>query len=211
MSPLIAAPSRRRRAVAVLAATIALASAVSLQFPVMAQDETGASADSEPQAARGSVTQSIPADSGIAVKTLCTNCNNADLSIAGMGTQHVALYCDGILVPSGLAQIYLLAVMPPTRIDTVAATKGAGDAANPGAAVGGAIEVERVEPKPGFRLDASADVGSFDSRGLRLGVSGRSGWFGGYAVGTFNQSNKIDANEDGWADLPEYERYTVEA
>jgi len=88
--------------------------------------------------------------------------------------------------------------------------KGAGDPGYLGAAVGGGIEIERTEPGPGFQLNASADSGSYGSNVGRLDFGGRAGWFGGYVVGSWSESNKIDANSDGWADLPADERYTVE-
>jgi outer membrane receptor protein involved in Fe transport len=225
MSPLIPEPSRRRRAIVVLTAVVALASALLAQHPVFAQQEPDSA---EVQAAEGTVvlppdeeedsapkatslTAAIKADSGVSVQTLCTNCNNANLSIAGFANEHVALICDGIIVPSGLAQIYLLSVMPPTRIDKVDVDKGASDAALPGGTVGGGIKLERVEPKEDqVSLAASADVGSYGWAGGRVDVTGRSGWFGGYFVGTYSLSDKIDANLDDQADLPSSERHTLE-
>ncbi|NJN64329.1 MAG: TonB-dependent receptor plug domain-containing protein, partial [Acidobacteria bacterium] len=66
------------------------------------------------------------------MQTMCTNCNSADLSLGGLGNEHIAMTCDGIPVPAGLAQIYLLSVMPPTVIDNVDVEKGAGSAPSGG-------------------------------------------------------------------------------
>lgn len=195
-------PGRWAAAGATLLAAAALAAS-----PAAAEEPPAADEPSN----GSSLTGSIPADSGVAVQTLCTNCNNADLSISGMGNEHVSVTCDGIPVPAGLAQIYLLSVMPQTRIDKVAVRKGPGDPGYLGAAVGGGIEIERSEPQDGFRLDASADGGGYGWRGGRIDASGRTGWFGGYVVASWSESNAIDANGDGWANLPQSDRSTVEA
>ncbi len=186
--------------------------AIALAAGVFAQPAAGAEPEDEPaQAAGTTLTSSVSADSGVAVQTLCTNCNNADLSISGMGNEHVSVVCDGVPVPTGLAQIYLFSVMPPTRIDKIDVNKGAGDPAYVGAAVGGGIEIERTEPQRGLKLNASADQGSYGWKGGRLDLSGQWDWIGGYAVGSLSESDRIDSNRDSWADLPESDRYTLEA
>ena len=226
MPPLNPETTRGRGAIVATAAVV-LVCALSVELPVLAQTDEESTEEPTP-IAEGTVavppeeeedraprvtslTAAIPADSGVSVQTLCTNCNNANLSIAGYGNEHIALVCDGITVPSGLAQIYLLSVMPPTRIDKVDVEKGASDPTLLGGAVGGGIKIERVEPKDGVTVNVSADAGEYGWRAARADVTGRSGWFGGYFVGTFSQSDSIDANLDGWADLPEFERYTLEA
>ncbi|MCP3979208.1 MAG: TonB-dependent receptor [bacterium] len=164
----------------------------------------------EKSGAATSLTQKLDADSGISVQTLCTNCNNADLSISGMGNEHVSVSCDGLLVPPGLAQVYLLSVMPATMIDKVDVKKGAGRADLGGSAVGGGIEIERREPEPGFQLNASADAGDFDWRGTKVDLSGKSGAVGGWFAASAGTSDVIDNDEDGFAELPSFDRLTLE-
>jgi outer membrane receptor protein involved in Fe transport len=198
-----------------LAASL-LAAAVFLTQGAAAEEQPPAPpdeplADTSPAAESRYASASIPIDSGVAVQTLCTNCNNADLSISGMGNEHVSVVCDGVPVPSGLAQIYLLSVMPQTRIDKVEVRRGAGDPGYLGAAVGGGIEIERSEPQEKFRLNASADGGGYGWRAGRLDASGVAGWFGGYVVASWSESDAIDSNDDGFENLPQSERYTIEA
>jgi outer membrane receptor for ferrienterochelin and colicins len=203
---------RRARTTTILAATAAtLLAGAGVPASRAGSQQDRAVANPPASSAQGpSLTSSLSADSGVAVQTLCTNCNNADLSISGMGNEHVEVVCDGIPVPSGLAQIYLLSVIPPTTIDKVAVRKGAGDPGYLGAAVGGGIEVERAAPADGFRVNASADTGSYGWDGLRLDAAGLSGWLGDAVVGSWSKSDKIDANQDGSADLPESDRSTIE-
>jgi outer membrane receptor protein involved in Fe transport len=163
------------------------------------------------KAAATSLTQTIDADSGVSIQTLCTNCNNADLSMGGLDNDHVAVTCDGMPVSSGLAQIYLLSVMPATVIDKVAVKKGASEPQLPGGAVGGGIAIDRRHPEPGLVLNASADTGEYGWSGSRLDVAGERGRFGGTLVGSWATSDVIDANGDGNPNLPAFDRYTVDA
>lgn len=155
-------------------------------------------------------------DSGVSVQTVCTNCNNADLTVGGLGNDYVPIRCDGIFVPPGLGQIYLLSVMPQTLVDKVAVKRGAGDAALDGGAVGGGIEIERFRPEEKVQLNLSGDAGSYGWNGQRLDVRGRHGWFGGTLAATRGRSDAINANDDApggyqnW-DLPEFDRTTWEA
>jgi len=157
-----------------------------------------------------SLTQTMDADSGVSVQTLCTNCNNADLSMGGLDNDHVAVTCDGLPVASGLGQVYLLSIMPPTVIDKVVVKKGASETQLAGGAVGGGIEIKRRAPEPGVDLNFSADSGDYGWTGSRLDVSGQAGRFGGTLVTSWATSDIVDADGDGNPDLPSFDRTTVD-
>ena len=169
-----------------------------------------------------SLTQSLQGDSGISIQTLCTNCNNADLSVGGLDNDYIEVMCDGMSVPSGLAQIYLLSVMPGTMIDKVEINKGAGDPELSGSAVGGGIEIERREPKPGYAVNYSSDFGEYGGVGAKLDLSGQVGRFGGSLAQSWGTSDAIKTT-DRIVDpstqeevsiekftLPAYDRFTVD-
>jgi outer membrane receptor protein involved in Fe transport len=153
----------------------------------------------------------LAADSGVAVQTVCTNCNNADLSLGALGNDHVVVRCDGQLVPAGLPQIYLLSVMPPTMIDRITVNKGACRADYGGAAVGGGLEIERRDLTPGLTVNAATDIGDFGWRGNKLDLTGKHGKLGGYFVWTTARSDKIDPDGDTFPNLPSFNRTTYEA
>ena len=167
--------------------------------PVRAEDEPPST-----------ITDTLAGDSGVMVQTVCTNCNNADLSLGGLGNDFVPITCDDLPVATGLAQVYLLAVMPPTLIDKITVQRGACDASLDAAAVGGGITIETRAPKPGVQVNASADAGSYGWAGARAEVSGKKDWFGGTFGATYGKSDAIDANDDGNPDLPWYHRRTFE-
>ena len=179
--------------------------ASSAEAPAPAEEQGKAAAEEPP-----AETNVLAADSGVSMQTMCTNCNNADLSVGGLGNDHVVVSCDGMPVPSGLAQIYLLSVMPPTMIDRVAVSRGAGRADYEGGAVGGGIEIERREPKESLTINAAADSGDFGWRGNRVELTGKSGLVGGWFAGTTAESDSIDPDGDGFANLPEFDRTTLE-
>ena len=170
------------------------------------------SAEPEEAAAAASLAQALQADSGVFVTTVCTNCNNADLAMGGLSNDHVPVSCDGLPVPPGLAQIYLLSIVPPAMIDRVVVTRGAGSAALGGAAVGGGIDISRrASQTDGAWLDLSVDAGGDGWSGTRLSATGRRGRVGGEAIASWASSDRVDANDDGSPELPSFDRYTVEA
>ena len=186
--------ARRSRGVA-----LTLVLGASFAFAAEGDDSSGAS-----------LTQALDADSGVSVQAACTNCNNADLTVGGLGSEHVAVTCDGLPVPSGLPQVYLFTVMPGTSIDRVAVVRGASDVALAGSAIGGGIDIERYRARPGFALATSADAGGYGWAGARVDLSG--GWepVRGTLLASFATSDPVDADGDGNFDLGGFERTAVE-
>jgi len=181
--------------------------ALAAPWPARGGEADGGADPAPPEAERPALT----ADSGVAVQTVCTNCNNADLSLGALGNDHVAMICDGQPVPPGLAQIYLLAIMPASMLDRITVHKGACRAEYEGGAVGGGLALERRPIRPGLRVNASTDLGDFGWRGNKLDLTARRGRTGGYFVWSSARSSKIDADGDGFASLPEFDRTTYEA
>ncbi len=181
--------------------------------PALAE-EGGSDEGQQPEKIEGpvatSMSQTIQGEGGITVQTMCTNCNSADLSLGSFGNEFLSVVCDGLPVPSGLAQIYLLSVVPPWCIDNVAVEKGAGRAGFEGGAIGGEIDVRRRAPSDGLQVNAGADVGDFGWSSTRAEVAGRTGWFGGSLVGTFAESDFVDADSDGTPDMASIDRTTWE-
>lgn len=149
--------------------------------------------------------------SGVAIQTVCTNCNNADLSLGGLGNDHVPIVCDDLPVPKGLAQVYLLSVAPPTILDRIAVKRGPYSAELEGSAVGGSIELRRREAQPGLQLFTSADAGAFGWGGARVDVSGGGEKLRGAVVASWATSGTIDANGDGNNELGSFDRKTWDA
>ncbi|GAB4222258.1 MAG: hypothetical protein Kow0062_18820 [Acidobacteriota bacterium] len=182
---------------------------------VRAADADAAKPDDEgvrpDDATESSLTQSIQGEGGLTVQTMCTNCNSADLSLGGLGNEHIAVTCDGLPVPSGLAQIYLLSVMPPTLIDKVAVRRGASAAHIDPGAIGGEIEIDRRRPAPGLQVRASAENGSYGWNGARADVSGAAGWLSGNLALSWAESDRVFADRDSTPDSPAFDRYTIEA
>jgi outer membrane receptor protein involved in Fe transport len=167
--------------------------------------------EKEERGAKTALTQDLQGEGGLTIQTMCTNCNSADLSLGGLDNAHVEMMCDGLPVPEGLAQIYLLSVMPPTLIDNVEVQKGAGRAALSGRAIGGRVAVTRRPPKEGMELNLSADAGSDGWDAQRFDGSARWDWFGLNLAASAAESDMIFADEDDVPDSPLFERYTNEA
>ncbi len=157
------------------------------------------------------LTQALQGDSGVVIQTMCTNCNSADLSLGGFDAAYVDMVCDGLPVPTGLAQVYLLGILPPTVIHNIEVEKGAGRARSSGAAVGGEIRLERAQAENPFTGLATLEVGGNGWRGARAHLASELGWFRGTLVATYGESDIVDDNADDNPDMPEFDRRTVEA
>ena len=188
-----------------------------LALPVLAEPQPEPADTSEAEEERDAptgtlvtLTQKLQGQSGVSIQTMCTNCNNADLSVSGLSNEHISLTCDDLPVSSELARIYMLAVMPPTVFDKVAVQRGAGRAELAAGAVGGEIEIRRRVPQQGVQLNAAVDTGSEGWSGTRVDLSGRKGWFGGQFVGSWAESDAIFADDDANADLAGFDRYTLD-
>ena len=177
-----------------------------LAFPVLAEPQP----EPADTGTLVTLTQKLQGRSGVSIQTMCTNCNNADLSVSGLSNEHISLTCDDLPVSSELARIYMLAVMPPTVFDKVAVQRGAGRAELEAGAVGGEIEIRRRVPQQGVQLNAAVDTGSEGWSGTRVDLSGREGWFGGQFVGSWAESDAIFADDDANADLAGFDRYTLD-
>lgn len=156
------------------------------------------------------VTQTVQGESNISIQAMCTNCNSADLAVGSFGNEFIHMTCDGLPVPPGLAQIYLLSVVPPTTIDNVAVEKGAGRAQLSAGAIGGEIEIRRRPFVEGWTLNAGLDHGESGWNGSRLDFSGRKGWFGASVVGSTTQTDSIDEDGDGNPEVGAIDRQTLE-
>jgi len=182
--------------------------------PVLAADPPTEEPPEEPPtleaAGTTSMTQAMQGESGISVQTMCTNCNSADLSLGGYSNEHVSIVCDGVPVPQGLAQIYLLSVVPPTAIDNVAVEKGAGRAGVGAGTIGGEIDLQRASLPENYRVNATIDTGDYGWSSARTDVSGKVGWFGASLFATMSKSDVVDTDADDNPDMAAIDRTTIE-
>ncbi len=174
-----------------------------------AEDETQEKG-TQSEALDASVTKTLQGESGVVIQTMCTNCNSADLSMGGFSGEYIEMICDGLPVPPGLAQVYLLGVMPPTVLDNIEVEKGAGRSSTAGGAIGGKLILDRKRPERGFSGHLGFEAGDEGWRGGRLHLGLKESWFEGSLIGTYGRSSIVDGNEDGNPDLPSFQRRTIE-
>ena len=171
---------------------------------------TAEATDQAAEAGTTNLTQSLQGEGGVTIQTMCTNCNSADLSVGGMTGENIEMTCDGLIVPPGLARVYLLSVLPPTVIENIEVDKGAGSAQSDGGAVGGTIDLTRHQPRSPFEANLAAESGQDGWRGFRMHLGLDRTWFQGSLIGTYGRSDLVDGNQDGNPDMPRFNRRTIE-
>jgi outer membrane receptor for ferrienterochelin and colicins len=130
------------------------------------------------------------------------------LQLRGMPTRHTLVLTDGLPLLGGEADDFGLLQTPPLDLQRIELIKGAASALYGGSALGGVLNIVSKSAQEQSSLLANAT-----SRGGRdleafLTQNSLKDWTGTLTAGVHNQSRQ-DVNQDGWADIPGFRRYSV--
>jgi outer membrane receptor protein involved in Fe transport len=176
--------------------------------------DAGTSADARPAEAgdpgqQGSdLVSQLNAGSGVQVKTICTNCNAATLTMNGLSGDHVNVTWDGLPMTGGLATVYHLTQFPAELIGHTGVVRGPGSVLTGPGAVGGAIELHTA-PREKRHVFMDARLGSWGSKSLRLAGSDRWGPFGAMVFTQYAWQQAVDADGNEPNEVGQFERLTA--
>ena len=158
----------------------------------------------------GNIAMLVNETGGVRVQVTAPALGAANVRIQGMRGRYTQLLADGLPLYGGQASSIGLLQIPPTDLGQVEIIKGSASALYGASALGGVINL--VSRKPGddsqteFLLNATSRDGQ-DFTGYRA-----SSFSGGWAyslVGGLHRQSVKDLDDDGWADMPGYDRWTV--
>ena len=155
-----------------------------------------------------SVTQAIQGQDGVTVQTMCTNCNEANIELGGLGDEHVNVNIDGFRLFGGLPRIYALAILPSPAISNIDVSSGPGYAEHYYEAIGGTIDLTTHKPVSRPSIQAVLETGSYGWGKTSLFGDWKLGILSGRIAGTKSQSNAIDANDDGFVETGKVNQWT---
>lgn len=144
-----------------------------------------------------SLGQAVQGQEGLTIQTMCTNCNEANLELAGLGDAHINVEMDGFRLFGGLPRIYAFSIFPPAAIEKVGVRSGPGLAAGSYEAIGGTIELTSRRPRTRPDLLATAESGSYGWQKLGLLADGAVGFLSGRIAASWSEVEGIDADGDG--------------
>ena len=178
--------------------------------PATEEARPPAPADSGKIAVEGSsqdVTGALQGQEGVHIQTMCTHCNSANIQVGGLSQDLVPVLWNGYPLLGGLAVSYVLQMMPGDTVTEAHVTKGPGEAAEPGPAAGGVIELTRARPDELPRWEFAGEAGSFGRRAGMLRASGRLfDWLSGTVTLEREYADAVDSDGDHWIDVGAMER-----
>lgn len=158
----------------------------------------------------GNVAMVLSETGGLRVQITSPALGSANIRVQGMEGRYTQLLADGLPLYGGQASSLGLLQIPPTDLGQVEVIKGAASALYGPSALGGVINlVSRragVEPEAEVLLNTTSRKGQDATAYVSAPLGGE--WGGSITVGYHRQSRQ-DLDDDGWVDMPAYERWTV--
>lgn len=158
----------------------------------------------------GNVAMILAETGGLRVQVTGPALGAANVRVQGMDGRFTQLLADGLPLYGGQSSSLGLLQVPPTDLGQVEVIKGAASALYGPAALGGVINlVSRrpgAEPVGELLLNATTRDGQDATAYLATPVGG--GWSGSLTGGAHRQATQ-DLDDDGWIDMPGYDRWTV--
>lgn len=158
----------------------------------------------------GDVAMMLTETNGLRVQTASPALGTASIRVRGLGGRYTQLLADGLPLYGSLGNISLLQIAP-MDLSRVEIIKGVGSALYGASSLGGVINLISKQPKAGapereLILNRTSQGGT-DS-GLWYSAKPADHW--GYSVlAGGHWQDRQDTNNDGWTDIPTYQRGTV--
>jgi iron complex outermembrane receptor protein len=158
----------------------------------------------------GNISMLVAETGGLRVQVTSPALGAANVRVRGLEGRYTQLLADGLPLYGGQAAGIGLLQIAPTDLGQVEVIKGASSALYGPSALGGVVNL--VSRRPGdspqaeFLLNSTTRNGQ-DATAYAAGPLG-GGFSGSITIGAHRQSAQ-DLDDDGWADMPTYERFTV--
>ncbi len=158
----------------------------------------------------GNIAMILSETGGLRVQVTSPALGAANIRVQGMEGRYTQLLADGLPLYGGQASSLGLLQIPPTDLGQVEVIKGAASALYGPSALGGVINlVSRrpgAEPEGEVLLNATTRDGQDATAYVAAPLTGT---VSGSVTGGYHQQSRQDIDDDGWADIPAYDRWTV--
>ena len=158
----------------------------------------------------GNISMLVAETGGLRVQITSPALGASNVRVRGLEGRYTQLLADGLPLYGGQASSIGLLQIPPTDLGQVEVIKGAASALYGPSALGGVINL--VSRRPGEALEGEAVVNATSRNGQDGTVYLSAPLFDRWSasiVGGLHRQSRHDLDEDGWADIPAYERFTV--
>jgi len=158
----------------------------------------------------GNIAMLLSETGGLRVQTTSPGLGAANIRVQGMRGRYTQLLADGLPIYGGQASSIGLLQIPPTDLGQVEVIKGAASALYGPSALGGVINL--VSRRPGPTPEGELLLNATTRNGQDLTAYAASplsdAWSYSVVAGAHRQSRQ-DLDDDGWVDMPGYDRWTL--
>lgn len=158
----------------------------------------------------GNIALILSETGGLRVQITSPALGSANIRVQGMEGRYTQLLADGLPLYGGQASSLGLLQIPPTDLGQVEVIKGAASALYGPSALGGVINLVSRRPRDPLEAEVLLNVTSRNGQDATAYTSALlgNGW-GGSVTGGYHRQSRQDLDDDGWVDMPGYERWTV--
>lgn len=146
---------------------------------------------------------------GIQTQQTSPTSANATIRIQGLDGRYTQLLQDGFPLYSGFASGLSILQIPPLSLRRVEVVKGSSSTLYGGGAIAGLINLVTKEPGEARELSFLANINQTQALDLSGFYSQKYGKTGLTMYVARNTQAAYDVNKDGFSDLPQFTRYTV--
>ncbi len=146
---------------------------------------------------------------GIQTQQTSATSANATIRIQGLDGKYTQLLQDGFPLYSGFASGLSIIQIPPLNLRRVEVLKGASSTLYGGGAIAGLINLITKEPTATRELTLLANYNQTQALDLSGFYAQRFGRIGLTLYTARNTQAAYDVNKDGFSDIPQFVRYTV--
>ncbi|KHL24219.1 ligand-gated channel [Croceibacterium mercuriale] len=158
----------------------------------------------------GNIALILSETGGLRVQITSPALGSANIRIQGMEGRYTQLLADGLPLYGGQASSLGLLQIPPTDLGQVEVIKGAASALYGPSALAGVINL--VSRRPGDTFEAETLLNATSRNGqdaTAYAASPLGGGLAGSITGGYHRQSRQDLDDDGWVDMPGFERWTV--
>ncbi len=156
----------------------------------------------------GNLTSLLNELPGVRTQSVAPGLAGAGLQLRGMPVRDTLVLTDGLPLLGTQPDSFGLLQTPPLDLQRVEVIKGATSALYGGAALGGALNLVSRPPKSESSILANLTSHGGEDLESFLTASGNAHW-SGTLMGAVHYQSRKDLDNDGWAEIPGYRRYTL--
>ena len=157
----------------------------------------------------GSVAMLLGETTGLRVQTTSPALGAANVRIQGLRGRYSQLMADGLPLYGAQGDSFSLLQVPPLDLAQVEIIKGAASALYGASALGGVINLVSRRPAEAERellINATSQSGHDVTSWLANPIGDAASWT---LLGGFHRQSEQDLDDDGWLDLPGFERVAL--